>query len=137
MFITSLDLNGTIFSLDNPAIILSETYLPRKESGSESVYIKFFLSGVPKSDSYTLTWYFEGIKLDSDLQSSLKLILSISSTTIILQSSKGFGKQNDGVYTGVLTTPAGTSNASFILDVQCEYFMFYDMLKFIKHKYQL
>ena len=129
---TSLDLNGTIFSLDNPAIILSETYFPRKESGSESVYIKFFLSGVPKSflsgvpksNSYTLTWYFEGIELDSDLQSSLKLILLISSTSIILQSSEGFRKQNDGVYTGVLTTPAGTSNASFILDVQCEYFVF-------------
>ena len=124
MFITSLHLNGTIFSLDNPAIILGETYFPRKESGSESVSITFFLSGVPKSDSYTLTLYFEGIELDNDLQSSLKLILIISSTSIILQSLEGFRKQNDGVYTGVLTTPAGTSNANFILDVQCEYFVF-------------
>ena len=123
MFITSLDLNGTIFSLDNPAMILSETYFPRKESDSASVRINFFLSGVSQFDSYTLTWYFEGNELDSDLQSSLKLNLVISSAIIILQSSEGFGKQNDGVYTGVLTTPAGTSNASFILDVQCEYFV--------------
>ena len=126
MFITLLDLNCTIFFLDNPAIILSETYFPRKESDSDSVVIKLFLSGVPKFDSYTLTWYFEGNELDSDLRSSLKLILFISSTTVILQTTEGFGKQNDGVYTGVLTTPAGTSNVSFILDVQCEYFMFYD-----------
>ena len=126
MFITSLDLNGTIFSLDNPAIILSETYFPRKESDSNSVNIKFFLSGVSKFDSYNLTWYFEGNELDSDLQSSLKLNLFIFSTTVILQTTEGYGKQNDGVYTGVLTTPAGTSNASFILDVQCEYFVFYD-----------
>ena len=126
MFITSLDLNGTMFSLDNPAIILSETYFPRKESDSNSVNIKFFLSGVSKFDSYNLTWYFEGNELDSDLQSSLKLILGIPSTTVILQTTEGYGKQNDGVYTGVLTTPAGTSNASFILDVQCEYFVFYD-----------
>ena len=126
MFMTSLDLNGTIFSLDNPAIILSETYLPRKQSDSTSVDIKFFLSGVSKFDSYSLTWYFEGNELDSDLQSSLELLLIPTSNLIILQTSEGFGKQNDGVYTGVLTTPAGTSNASFILDVQCEYFMFYD-----------
>ena len=123
---TSLDLNGTIFSLDNPAIILSETYLPRKQSDSTSVDIKFFLSGVSQFDSYSLTWYFEGNELDSDLQSSLELLLIPTSNLIILQTSEGFGKQNDGVYTGVLTTPAGTSNASFILDVQCEYFMFYD-----------
>ena len=126
MFITSLDLNGTIFSLDNPAIILSETYFPRKESDSNSVNIKFFLSGVSKFDSYNLTWYFEGNELDSDLQSSLKLLLIPTSNLIILQTTEGYGKQNDGVYTGVLTTPAGTSNASFILDVQCEYFVFYD-----------
>ena len=126
MFITSLDLNDTIFSLDNPAIILSETYFPRKESDSASVNIKFFLSGVSQFDSYSLTWYFEGNELDSDLQSSLELLLIPASNLIILQTSGGFGKQNDGVYTGVLTTPAGTSNASFNLDVQCEYFVFSD-----------
>ena len=109
--------------LDNPAIILSETYLPRKESDSASVNIKFFLSGVSQFDSYSLTWYFEGNELDSDLQTSLKLNFFVSSPSIILGSTEGFGKQNDGVYTGVLTTPAGTGNASFILDVQCEYFV--------------
>ena len=112
--------------LDNPAIILSETYLPRKKSDSASVNIKFFLSGVSQFDSYNLTWYFKGTELDSGLHSSLNLIFITSSNSIILQPSVGFGKQNDGVYTGVLTTPAGTSNASFILDVQCEYFVFYD-----------
>ena len=112
--------------LDNPAIILSETYLPRKESDSASVNIKFFLSGVSKFNFSTFTWYFEDNELDNDLQSFLKLIFIISSNSIILKPSVGFGKQNDGVYTGVLTTPAGTSNASFILDVQCEYFVFYD-----------
>ena len=113
----------TFFLLDNPAILLSETYISREESDSGTVSIKFFLSGVSKFDSYTLTWYFEGNELDSDLETSLKINFFVSSPSIILQSSKGFGKQNDGVYTGVLTTPAGTGNASFILDVQCEYFV--------------
>ena len=94
--------------------MLSTDYFGLQDGTSESLTVGFKAFGdpVPVITSLTHTWYFQaGNEVNSGLS-----ITQIGSQFIFF-SVQGFVVAYSGEYTITIQTTAGTSNASFVLDV--------------------